>query len=53
VRQALDLAIDRDALNQVVFNGEFAPAINGSTGNPYFQKTFRSRSATSPRPRRS
>ena len=25
VREALDLAIDRDALNQVVFNGEFAP----------------------------
>src|ERR1700741_4234819 len=25
VRQALDLAIDRDALNQVVFNGEFKP----------------------------
>ena len=25
VRQALDLAIDREALNQVVFNGEFVP----------------------------
>ena len=25
VRQALELAIDRDALNQVVFNGEFMP----------------------------
>src|SRR5262249_27423032 len=25
VREALGLAIDRDALNQVVFNGEFAP----------------------------
>jgi len=25
VREALDLSIDRDALNQVVFNGEFAP----------------------------
>src|SRR5438132_3148637 len=25
VRQALSLAIDRDALNQVVFNGEFVP----------------------------
>ncbi|RZK77291.1 MAG: hypothetical protein EOO66_31890, partial [Methylobacterium sp.] len=25
VRQALDLSIDRNALNQVVFNGEFLP----------------------------
>ncbi|MDU6494567.1 ABC transporter substrate-binding protein, partial [Bradyrhizobium sp.] len=25
VRQALDLAIDREALNQVIFNGEFKP----------------------------
>jgi peptide/nickel transport system substrate-binding protein len=25
VRQALDLALDRDAINQVVFNGEFKP----------------------------
>ena len=41
VRQALDLAIDRDAINQVVFNGEF------QTGNQwvnldhsYYQKAF-------------
>jgi len=41
VRQALDLSIDRDAINQVVFNGEF------KTGNqwlnpdhPYYQKAF-------------
>jgi peptide/nickel transport system substrate-binding protein len=41
VRQALDLAIDREAINQVVFNGEF------QTGNqwvnpdhPYYQKAF-------------
>src|ERR1700694_3650784 len=41
VRQALDLAIDREAINQVVFNGEF------KTGNqwlnpdhPYYQKSF-------------
>ena len=25
VRQALDLSIDREAINQVVFNGEFKP----------------------------
>jgi peptide/nickel transport system substrate-binding protein len=41
VRQALNLSIDRDAINQVVFNGEF------KTGNqwlnpdhPYYQKAF-------------
>jgi len=41
VRQALDLSIDREALNQVVFNGEF------TAGNqwvpplhPYYQKAF-------------
>ena len=41
VRQALDLSIDREAINQVVFNGEFR------TGNqwvnpdhPYYQKAF-------------
>src|ERR1700759_4157463 len=41
VRQALDLSIDRDAINQVVFNGE------AKTGNqwvnpehPYYQKAF-------------
>jgi peptide/nickel transport system substrate-binding protein len=41
VRQALDLAIDREAINQVVYNGEF------TTGNqwvnpqhPYYQKAF-------------
>jgi peptide/nickel transport system substrate-binding protein len=41
VRQALDLSIDREAINQVVFNGEF------KTGNqwvnpdhPYYQKAF-------------
>ena len=41
VRQALDLSIDRDALNQVVFNGEFMPGnqwINPE--NPYYQKDF-------------
>jgi peptide/nickel transport system substrate-binding protein len=41
VRQALDLAIDREAINQVVYNGEFVPGnqwINPE--NPYYQKEF-------------
>jgi peptide/nickel transport system substrate-binding protein len=41
VRQALDLSIDREALNQVVFNGEFRPGnqwINPE--HPYYQKAF-------------
>ena len=41
VRQALDLSIDRDALNQVVFNGEFVPGnqwINPE--HPFYQKDF-------------
>ena len=41
VRQALDLAIDRTALNQVVFNGEFVPGNQWvSPENPYYQKDF-------------
>jgi len=39
VRQALDLALDREAINQVVFNGEFIPGnqwINPE--HPYYQK---------------
>jgi peptide/nickel transport system substrate-binding protein len=41
VRQALDLAIDRKALTQVVFNGEFVPASQWvSPENPYYQKDF-------------
>ncbi|HZR72929.1 ABC transporter substrate-binding protein [Bradyrhizobium sp.] len=41
VRQALDLSIDRDALNQVVFNGEFVPGNQWvSPEHPYYQKTF-------------
>jgi peptide/nickel transport system substrate-binding protein len=41
VRQALDLAIDRAALNQVVFNGEFAPGNQWvSPEHPYYQKAF-------------
>ena len=41
VRQALDLSIDREALNQVVFNGEFVPGNQWvSPDHPYYQKTF-------------
>ena len=41
VRQALDLAIDRDALNQVVFNGEFVPGNQWvSPEHPYYQTGF-------------
>ena len=41
VRQALDLAIDRDALNQVVFNGEFKPGNQWvSPENPYYQQAY-------------
>jgi peptide/nickel transport system substrate-binding protein len=41
VRQALGLAIDRDALNQVVFNGEFVSGNQWvSPEHPYFQQSF-------------
>jgi len=41
VRQALDLSIDREALNQVVFNGEFTPGNQWvSPTHPYYQKAF-------------
>lgn len=41
VRQALDLSIDREALNQVVFNGEFTPGNQWvSPKHPYYQKAF-------------
>jgi peptide/nickel transport system substrate-binding protein len=41
VRQALDLAIDRDAINQVVFNGEFQPGNQWvNPDHPYYQKAF-------------
>jgi peptide/nickel transport system substrate-binding protein len=41
VRQALDLAIDRDAINQVVFNGEFKPGNQWvNPDHPYYQKAF-------------
>jgi peptide/nickel transport system substrate-binding protein len=38
VRQALDLSIDREALNQVAFNGEFTPGNQWvSPTHPYYQ----------------
>src|SRR4029077_20795237 len=41
VRQALDLAIDREAINLVVFNGEFVPGNQWvSPEHPYYQKAF-------------
>jgi peptide/nickel transport system substrate-binding protein len=41
VRQALDLSIDRDAINQVVFNGEFVPGNQWiSPENFYYQKSI-------------
>jgi peptide/nickel transport system substrate-binding protein len=41
VRQALELALDRDALNQVVFNGEALPGNQWvSPRNPYYQEKF-------------
>jgi peptide/nickel transport system substrate-binding protein len=40
VRQALDLAIDREALNQVAFNGEFTPGNQWvSPSHPYYQQS--------------
>ncbi len=41
VRQALDAAIDREALNQVVFNGEFVPGNQWvNPENYYYQQNF-------------
>jgi peptide/nickel transport system substrate-binding protein len=41
IRQALDLSIDREAINQVVFNGEFTPGNQWvSPEHPYYQKSF-------------
>jgi peptide/nickel transport system substrate-binding protein len=41
VRQALELSIDRDAINQVVFNGEFTPGNQWSSSkNPYYIDKF-------------
>ena len=41
VRQALSLSVDREALTQVVFNGEFVPGNQWvSPEHPYYQKAF-------------
>jgi peptide/nickel transport system substrate-binding protein len=41
VRQALELSIDRDALNQVVFNGEFVPGNQWlNPESSYYQKSL-------------
>jgi len=41
VRQALDLSIDRQAINEVVFNGEFTPGNQWvSPQHPYYQAAF-------------
>jgi peptide/nickel transport system substrate-binding protein len=41
VRQAFDLSIDRAAINQVVFNGEFVPGNQWvNPEHPYYQKKY-------------
>src|SRR5262249_34663717 len=41
VRRAFDLSLDREAINQVVFNGEFVPGKQwGSPQNPYYKAKF-------------
>jgi peptide/nickel transport system substrate-binding protein len=41
VRQALEASIDRDAINQVVFNGEFVPGNQWvNPQSPFYQKSF-------------
>jgi peptide/nickel transport system substrate-binding protein len=41
VRQALNLSIDREAINQVVFNGEFKPGNQWvNPDHPYYQTAF-------------
>ena len=41
VRQALDVALDRAAISQVVFNGEVLPGNQWiSPGNPYYQEKY-------------
>ena len=41
IRQALDLSIDREALNQVVFNGEYIPGNQWvAPSNPYYIKSL-------------
>ncbi len=52
IRQALEASIDRAAINQVVFNGEFTPGNQWvSPQNSYYQTKFPVPAATSPRRR--
>src|ERR1700731_1488566 len=45
VRQALDLSLDREAINQVVYNGEFVPGNQWvNPDHPYYQKVYPVRS---------
>ena len=45
MRQALDLSIDREAINQVVYNGEFVPGNQWvNPDHPYYQKAYPVRS---------
>ncbi len=48
---ALMATIDRAAINQVVFNGEFTPGNQWiGPSNPYYQQKFPVPGVTSPRP---
>jgi peptide/nickel transport system substrate-binding protein len=41
IRKALELSLDREAINQVVFNGEFVPGNQWiSPQNPYYQQSL-------------
>jgi len=41
VRRAFEFSLDRDAINQVVFNGEFVPGNQWvNPQNPYYQQAF-------------
>src|SRR5260370_2888118 len=41
VRRAFELSLDRDAINQVVFNGEFVPGNQWvNPQSPYYQQAF-------------
>ncbi len=54
VRAAFEAAIDRNAITQVVYNGEYLAGNQWvSPKNPNYVPSIRCRSATSPRPRRS
>jgi len=52
VRHALELSLDRDAINQVVFNGCSGPYQWVSPLNPYYMAQYPRPSATSQKRRR-